>query len=80
MAKAFEFQYRKNAPRRRVSLSNRLKLLRDLCKTPPFAQFLRQTQILILEILDVCLWLKFLSSLALNKIEHFSKVSVLKHP
>jgi len=79
-ANAFEYQYRKTAPRRRVSLSNRLKLVRDLCKTPPFAQFLRQTQILILEILNVFLWLKFSSSLALNKTEHFSKVSVLKHP
>jgi len=48
---------------------------RDLCKTSPFAQFLRQTQILILEILDVCLRLKSSSSLNLNKIEHFSKVS-----
>jgi len=48
---------------------------RDLCKTPPFAQFLRQAQILILKILNVFLWLKFLPSLALNKIEHFSKVS-----
>ena len=47
----------------------------DLCKTSPFAQFLRQTQILILEILNVCLWLKSSSSLNLNKIEHFSKVS-----
>jgi len=48
---------------------------RDLCKTPPFAQFRRQAQILILKILNVFLWLKFLPSLALNKIEHFSKVS-----
>jgi hypothetical protein len=48
---------------------------RDLCKTSPFAQFLRQTQILILEILNVFLWLKSSPSLNLNKIEHFSKVS-----
>ena len=48
---------------------------RDLCKTPPFAQFLRQAQILILEILNVFLWLKLSPSLNLNKIEHFSKVS-----
>ena len=34
----------------------------DLCKTSPFAQFLRQTQILILEILNVFLWLKSSSS------------------
>jgi hypothetical protein len=48
---------------------------RDLCKTPPFAQFLRQSQILILKILNVFLRLKFSPSLALNKIGHFSKVS-----
>jgi len=35
-----------------------------------------QIQILILEILNVCLWLKSSSSLNLNKIEHFSKASV----
>ncbi len=48
---------------------------RDLCKTPPFAQFLCLAQILILKILHVFLWLKFSPSLNLNKIEHFSKVS-----
>jgi len=48
---------------------------RDLCKTPPFAQFQRQAQILSLEILNVFLQLKFSPSLNLNKIEHFSKVS-----
>ena len=48
---------------------------RDLCKTPPFTQFWRQTQILILKILNVFLRLKFSPSLNLNKIEHFSKVS-----
>jgi hypothetical protein len=48
---------------------------RDLCKTPPFAQFQRQAQILSLEILNVFLHLKFSPSLNLNKIEHFSKVS-----
>ena len=63
---------------------------RDLCKTPPFAQIAlkvsafaslrvtscrRQAQILSLEILNVFLHLKFSSSLNLNKIEHFSKVS-----
>ena len=52
-------------------------ILRDLCKTPPFAQFRRQAQILILKILNVFLWLKFSPSLNLNKIEHFSKVSPL---
>ena len=45
------------------------------CKTPPFAQFLRQTQILILKILNVFLWLKFSPFLNLNEIGHFSKVS-----
>ena len=51
-------------------------IIRDLCKTPPFAQFQRQTQILSLEILNVFLHLKFSPSLNLNKIEHFSKVSI----
>jgi hypothetical protein len=46
---------------------------RDLWKTSPFAQSLRQTQILILEILNVCLWLKFSSSLILDKIERFQR-------
>ena len=56
---------------------------------PPFAQFLRQTQILILKILNVfgpAPWnakpiplgrLKFSPSLDLNKIERFSKVSMM---
>jgi hypothetical protein len=48
---------------------------RDLCKTPPFAQFPCQAQILILKILNVFLRLKFSPSLNLNKIDHFSKVS-----
>jgi hypothetical protein len=56
----------------------------DLCKTSPFAQLLRQAQILSLEILNVFLRLKFSPSLSacnaqaglnLSKIEHFSKVS-----
>jgi hypothetical protein len=47
-------------------------------KTSPFAQSLRQAQILILEILNVCLWLKFSPALVLNKIEHFLKVSLFK--
>ncbi|MBT8370164.1 MAG: hypothetical protein KJO34_04315 [Deltaproteobacteria bacterium] len=50
--------------------------IRDLCKTPLFTQFLRQAQILILEILNVFLWLKFSPSLHLSKNEHFSKVSI----
>ena len=45
-------------------------------KTSPFAQYLRQAQILILEIHNVFLWLKFSSSLILNKIEHFETASV----
>jgi len=51
---------------------------RDLCKTSPFAQLLRQAQILSLEILNVFLRLKFSPSLNLSKIEHFSKVSPRK--
>jgi hypothetical protein len=41
----------------------------------PFAQSLCQTQISILEIYHMFLWLKFSPSLTLAKIEHFSKVS-----
>jgi len=37
-------------------------------KTSPFAQYQRQAQILILEILNVFLWLKFSPSLILIKI------------
>jgi len=48
---------------------------RDLCITSPFDQFLRQAQILILEISSIFLWLKFSPSLNLNKIEHSAKVS-----
>jgi outer membrane lipoprotein-sorting protein len=50
--------------------------MQELCKTPLFAQFLCQVQILILKILNVFLWLKFSPSLNLNKNEHFSKVSM----
>ena len=46
-------------------------------KKSPFAQFLCQTQILILEIPHVFLWLKLSSSLTLNKIEYFLKLSAL---
>jgi len=65
------------------------KISRDLCKTSPFVQSLRlpcgirslflwgQAQILILKIRHVFLRLKFSPFLALNKIEHFSKVSSL---
>ena len=48
-------------------------------KTPPFVQSRRQTQILILEIPYVFLWLKFLPSLTLNKLKRFETGSfVLK--
>ena len=53
-----------------------LNMVRDLCKPPPFAQLLCQAQILSFEILNVFLQLKISPSLYLNKIEHFSKVSV----
>jgi hypothetical protein len=45
-------------------------------KTPPFIQFLRQAKILILRIPNVCLRLKFLPSLNLNKIDHFENGSI----
>jgi hypothetical protein len=51
---------------------------RDLCKTHLFARFLRQTQILILEIHNVFLRLKLSPSLNSNKNMHFSKVSNIK--
>ena len=44
----------------------------------PFAQYLRQAQILILEILNVFLWLKFSPSLILNPAvsgKHFETTS-----
>jgi hypothetical protein len=40
----------------------------------PFTQSPCQAQILILEILSVFLWLKFESSLTLNKMGPFSKL------
>ena len=52
--------------------------LGGLCKTPLFAQSRRQAQISILKIPNVSLWLKFWPSLALNKNEPFSKVSVCR--
>jgi len=55
-------------------MAKRVPFSQDLYKTSLFAQFLRQTKILILEILNVLLWLKFSPSLNLNKNEHFSKV------
>ena len=47
----------------------------DLCKTPPFAQFLRCVRISILKIFNIFLRLKSSSALILNEIERFSKVS-----
>ena len=73
---------------RRYKIS-RMAVLRDLCKTFPFAKFLHRTQIVILEILNVFLpaqWnakhislgrLKLLPSLNFKKIEHFLKVPLL---
>ena len=55
-------------------MAKRVPFSQDLYKTSLFAQFLRQTKNLILEILNVLLWLKFSPSLNLNKDEHFSKV------
>ena len=52
------------------------RILRTL-GTVPFAQFLRQAQILILDILQVCLRLKSSPSLNLDKIERFPKPSRL---
>ncbi len=46
-------------------------------KTSPFAQYLRQAQILIFEILHVFLWLKYSPSLILNEIEHFETASTI---
>jgi hypothetical protein len=51
-------------------------VVRDLCKTPLFARFLHQAQILILEILNVFVWLKLSPSLNSNKNRCFAKVSV----
>jgi hypothetical protein len=56
------------------AMAKRVPFSQDLYKNFLFAQFLRQTKILILEILNVLLWLKFPPSLNLNKNEHFSKV------
>jgi hypothetical protein len=50
---------------------------RGLGKMALFARFLRQTQISILEILHIFLWLKFSPSLNSNKNYLFSKVSAL---
>jgi len=55
-------------------MAKRVPFSQDLYKNSLFAQFLRQTKILILEILNVLLWLKFPPSLNLNKNENFSKV------
>jgi len=52
-----------------------MKRFRDLHQIFPFAQSLHQTQIFVLKILEVFLQKKSLSSLTLNKIERFVKVS-----
>jgi len=51
--------------------------LRNHFKPPPFAQFQRPAQILILEIPRVFLRLKFSPSLNLNKIERIAKIPYL---
>jgi len=48
----------------------------NLCKISLFVQFLYQAQILILEIFNVCLRLKFSPSSNLNKNGPFPKVSM----
>jgi hypothetical protein len=53
-------------------------IVRANFKTSPFAQYLRQAQILILEIRNVFLWLKFSPSLTLNPAvsgKHFETAS-----
>ena len=45
-------------------------------KTPTFTQPLRHAQILILEIFNIFLWLKFSLSLTLSKIERFETGSL----
>ena len=62
------------------NMAKRVPFSKDLYKTSLFALFLRQTQILILEILNVLLWLKFSPSLNLNKNKHFSKASFNRFP
>jgi len=47
-------------------------------KTSHFAQSLRQAQILILEILNVFLWLNFSPFLTLNKLKRFETGSMIK--
>jgi hypothetical protein len=44
-----------------------------------FARSLRQAQILILEILNVFMWLKLSPFLTLNKLKHFETGSTKKH-
>ena len=46
-------------------------------KTSLFSQSLRHEKILILEILLICLRLKFVHSLTLGKIEHFEAESTV---
>jgi hypothetical protein len=58
-------------------MKKKIHYFRANFKTPQFAQFLRQAKILILEILHVFLWLKFLSSLNLNKLKRFETGSFI---
>ena len=55
--------------------SSPLPIYRANFKTPPFARSLRQAQILILEISNIFLWLKFSPFLISIKIEHFESGS-----
>jgi len=58
-------------------MKKKIHYFRANFKTSQFAQFLRQAKILILEILHVFLWLKFLSSLNLKKLKRFETGSFI---
>ena len=86
VAKNFSKIYLGNYQMRKALTTINLVNLGSLCKTSSFARFLYlcvarrqvcQTQILILKTLNVFLRLKFSLFLTLNKIEHFSKVSLV---
>jgi hypothetical protein len=59
------------------STSRKLLFFRANFKTFHFAQSLRPAQILILEILNVFLWLKLSPSLTLNKLKRFETGSLI---
>jgi len=59
------------------AVTHKSKTCRANFRTSQFAQSLRQAQILILEILNVFLWLKFSPSLTLNKLKRFKTGSCL---